>query len=279
LLLTNEVLHSDETHLQVINGPGKSAQSKSYMWLYRTSSDAKNSIILYEYQPSRSAMHPDKFLDGWSGFLHADGYSGYHSLEKNGNITVIGCIAHARRKFNDALKGIAEKDLSTSAAYIGKKYCDKLFSIEADIKNLTSENRYNERLKRSRPVMDEFFLWLNAESYSKGLHGNAVNYTLKQWKYLERYLIDGRLEISNNRAERSIKPFVIGRKNWLFSNTPKGAKASAIIYSIVETAKENDLNPYDYLTYIFRQAPNLDLHNSEHLNSLMPQYFKNTARA
>ena len=273
------MLHSDETHLQVINGPGKSAQSKSYMWLYRTSSDAKNSIILYEYQPSRSAMHPDKFLDGWSGFLHADGYSGYHSLEKNGNITVIGCIAHARRKFNDALKGIAEKDLSTSAAYIGKKYCDKLFSIEADIKNLTSENRYNERLKRSRPVMDEFFLWLNAESYSKGLHGNAVNYTLKQWKYLERYLIDGRLEISNNRAERSIKPFVIGRKNWLFSNTPKGAKASAIIYSIVETAKENGLNPYDYLTYIFKQAPNLDLHNSEHLNALMPQYFKNTARA
>jgi Transposase and inactivated derivatives len=277
-LLTCEVIHSDETHLQVINEPGKSAQSKSYMWLYRTSGDARNPIVLYEYQPSRRSTHPDKFLDGWSGFLHADGYSGYHSLEKKCKLTVVGCLAHARRKFNDALKGVVEKDLETSDAYIGKKYCDKLFAIEADLKILSSENRYDERLKRSKPVMDDFFLWLNSENYSKGLLGQAVSYTLKQWKYLERYLMDGRLEISNNRAERSIKPFVIGRKNWLFSNTPKGAKASAIIYSIVETAKENGLNPYDYLTYVFKQAPNLNLHNSEHLNALMPHNFKNVAR-
>ena len=273
-LLTHNVLHADETYLQVINEPGKSAQSKSYMWLYRTSGDAKNPIVLFEYQPSRSASHPDKFLDGWGGFLHADGYSVYHSIEKKRGVTVVGCLAHAQRKFDEALKIIAEKDRPGSDPQIGKNYFQKLFAIERDLKNLTPDERHEERLKRSKPTMDEFFAWLKADEYSKGLMGKAVSYTLKQWKYLERFLLDGRLEISNNRAERSIKPFVIGRKNFLFAYTPRGAKASAIIYSLVETAKESGVDPYGYLTFIFKTAPNCDFKNdSKVLEDLLPCNF------
>jgi len=273
-LLTHEVLHADETTLQVLHEPDKTPQSKSYMWLYRTSGDAENPIVLYEYQPSRSASHPEAFLKGWQGYLHADGYSGYHSLEKKGKITVIGCLAHARRKFDEVLKTNPEKDRENSGAFIAKRYCDRLFNIERTLKTLSADAKHKERLKQAKPVLDEFFTWLNSANYSKGLLGTAVGYTLGQWKYLERYLIDGRLEISNNRAERSIKPFVIGRKNFLFANTPKGAKTSAIIYSIVETAKESGVDPYSYLSSVFKTAPNVDLHNSpDFWESMLPFNF------
>ncbi|MDL2248354.1 IS66 family transposase [Tyzzerella sp. OttesenSCG-928-J15] len=278
-LLEHEVLHCDETTLQVLHEPGKTAQSKSYMWLYRTSGDAKKPIVLYEYQPSRSAVHPENFLMDWKGYLHADGYSGYHSLEKYGNITVIGCLAHARRKFNEALKTIPEKDRENSNAFIGKSYCNQLFDIERDIKTLSPKEKYTQRQKRAKPVLDEFFAWLNSENFSKGILGKAVGYTLGQWKYLERYLLDGRLEISNNRAERSIKPFVIGRKNFLFANTPRGAKASAIIYSMVETAKESGIDPYEYLTYIFKTAPQMDIQNNpDSVSLLLPEKFQEFAK-
>ena len=162
--------------------------------------------------------------------------------------------------------------------FIQNNDCDKLFELERDFADLTSDERYENRLQSSQPLMAELFAWVqSANVVPKSPVGKAVHYALAQRKYLERYLLDGRLEISNNRAERSIKPFVIGRKNWLFANTPKDAKASAVIYSIIETAKENDLNPYDYLCYIFRTAPNLDLQNQEQLDMLMPYYFKTTA--
>ena len=155
---------------------------------------------------------------------------------------------------------------------IGKKFCDKLFSLERDFAKLTAEERFENRQKLSKPVFDEFYKWLEPLNppLKTGLC-TAVVYARNQREYLERYLEDGRLEISNNRAERSIKPFVIGRKNWLFANTPRGAKASAILYSIIETAKENGLNPYEYLTYIFRNAPNWSIQNNfDYLDLLMP---------
>ena len=270
-LLKHEVLHADETTLQVLREDGKTPQSKSYMWLYRTSGDAERPIVLYEYQSGRSATHPENFLKDRKGYLHADGYSGYHTLEKHGNITVTGCLAHARRKFDEALKTIPEKDRAASGAFIGKRYCDRLFGLERDMKKLTFEERYTERQNRAKPILDAFFAWLNSDKYTKGVLGKAVQYTLGQWKYLERYLLDGRLEISNNRAERSIKPFVIGRKNFLFANTSRGAKASAIIYSIVETAKESAIDPYQYLTFIFKNAPNWDFNgNPDFLAALLP---------
>lgn len=269
-LLEQESLHADETTLQVLHEPGKAAQSKSYMWLYRSGRDMPHPIVLYEYQPSRKASHPEAFLKDFKGYLHTDGYSAYHGLPDD--IVVVGCWAHLRRKFDEALKAMPNKNRVGSSALRGKRYCDRLFEIERGLDGRTPEERCHERRLSSKTLMDEFFYWVNSLNVlpKTGL-GQALNYARSQQRYLEHYLLDGRLEISNNRAERSIKPFVIGRKNWLFANTPKGATASAVIYSIMETAKENGLNPYAYLTYIFKNAPNLQIGDSpDVLESLMP---------
>ena len=272
MLCKQEVLHADETTLQVLHEPGKTAQSKSYMWLYRTSGDAKMPIILYEYQPDRRAKHPKEFLTGFKGFLHTDGYSGYHT-ELPEDVVVVGCWSHARRKFDEALKGLTEKDREGSLSHKGKQYCDKLFKIEKRLKDIPPGDRKSERQKQAKPVLDEFLTWLKSVNpVPKSGLGKAVYYALEQWKYLERYILDGRLEISNNRAERSIKPFVIDRKNFLFANTVKGARGSAVMFSIIETAKENGLNPYTYLTYIFKTAPNVDMEDPEMLKTLLPDH-------
>lgn len=255
-LCSHDVLHGDETVLQVLKEPGKAAQSKSYMWLFRTSGEAKHQIILYDYQPDRKHTHPEEFLKGFSGYLHADGYEGYHKLPEN--ITVIGCWAHMRRKLVEAMKALPKDKQADSNAAKGVEYCDKLFHLERQFALLTPEDRRRERERLSKPLMDEFYDWIgNLNALPKILLGRAVQYAQTQRKYLERYLLDGRLEISNNRAERSIKPFVIGRKNWIFCNTPNGARASAVYYSLIETARENGLNPFEYLSWIFTQVPNL----------------------
>jgi transposase len=254
-LCSREVLHADETTLQVLREPGKTAQNKSYMWLYRTSGDAEKPIVLYDYQPDRRSKRPQAFLKNFKGYLHTDGYEAYHSLSKD--ITVVGCWAHARRKFDEALKTLPESDRGNSKALAGKNFCDKLFDIERALKNLSAEERNKERQQQSKPVLDEFSTWLrNTDAPPKLVLGKAIYYTISQWKYLERFLLDGRLEISNNRAERSIKPFVIDRKNFLFCNTPRGAKASAVMFSIIETAKESGLDPFAYLVHVFKNAPN-----------------------
>jgi transposase len=255
-LCEHNVLHGDETVLQVLKEPGKKAQSKSYMWLYRTSGEAKHQLVLYDYQPDRKHIHPESFLQNFKGYLHADGYSGYHNLPEN--IIVVGCWAHLRRKFFDALKILPKDKQSDSNAAKGVAYCDKLFHFEKQFALLAPDDRLKERKQLSRPVVEEFYNWIEGlAALPNTLLGKAVHYAWSQRKYLERYLIDGRLEISNNRAERSIKPFVIGRKNWLFANTPNGAKASAVYYSLIVTARENGLNPFEYLTWIFTNAPNL----------------------
>lgn len=279
ILCLRSVLHADETTLQVLREPDKPPESKSYMWLYRTSGDANNPIVLYEYQMDRKAEHPKRFLRNFNGYLHADGYEGYHDLSDN--IKVVGCFARTRRKFDEAVKGLSKKDQSGSIAMIGKKFCDKLFSLERDFAELTAEEKFRKRQESSKPVFDEFYKWLGTLNPppKTGLN-SAVVYARNQREYLERYLEDGSLEISNNRAERSIKPFVVGRKNWLFANTPRGAKASAILYSIIETAKENGLNPYEYLTYIFRNAPNWDIRsNVNNLERLMPWFVPDSCKA
>jgi len=254
-LLAHEVLHADETVLQVLREPGKTAQSKSYMWVYRTSGDAVRPIVLLEYQPSRKAEHPKAFLEGWSGYLHADGYEGYHKLPEN--IVIVGCLAHARRKFNDALKLVSPHKRDGCSPLIGKTYCDRLFAIERDLAGLSAQDRCRKRQELAKPILDEFWAWLNSfGDLAKNAFGKAVFYTIGQWKFLVRYLLDGRLEISNNRAERTVKPFVIDRKNFLFAVTPAGAAASAVIFSICETVKENGLNPFEYLTFLFRALPN-----------------------
>jgi hypothetical protein len=190
------------------------------------------------------------------------------------DITVVGCFAHVRRKFDEALKIVPEKGRPDSEAFRGKRYCDKLFGLERDFADLPPDERFAKRQELSKPLMSEFFDWLeNLNTISKSPIGIAVNYALSQRNYLQNYLLDGRLEINNNRAERSIKPFVIGRKNFLFANTPRGAKSSAVMFSLIETAKECGFNPFAYLTYIFINAPNWDIRNNLNALSLLLPWF------
>ena len=251
------MLHADETTLQVLHEPGKSANTNSYMWLYRTSGDTDKHIVLYEYRPTRSGSNAKAFLTGYKGYLHTDGYSGYHNLPED--IVVVGCLAHVRRKFDEALKGLAKEQRKDSAADIGMWYCNALFKLEKKYAPYPPEKRYEARIKYSLPLAQDFLLWAKKESKNilpKMLTGKALNYLSEQWIYLKNVYRDGRLEFSNNRAERSIKPFVIGRKNWLFANVVKGAKASSVIYSIIETAKENGLKPFEYLVFLLENMPN-----------------------
>jgi hypothetical protein len=206
----------------------------------------------------RSSKRPKEFLKGFEGFLHVDGYSGYHSMAKE--IVIVGCLNHVRTKFVEALSVMKAEDRAGTAALVGKEYCDRLFKIERDLSECASEERHRKRQELSKPVLDEFLAWLSQVNVSaKSVTGVAVRYAREQYKYVSNYLLDGRLECSNNRAERSIKPFVIDRKNFLFANTQLGAKSAAVIFSLIQTARENKLNAYDYLTYIFKRAPNTDI--------------------
>ena len=268
-LLKREVLHADETTLQVLHEPGKAPQSDSFMWLYRTSGDTDKPIVLYEYQPGRGGKHPKEFLAGFGGYLHTDGYTGYHSLPEG--ITVVGCWAHARRKFDEAVKSLPKGKAKGSSASQGLAYCNLLFEIEQGLAEKTAEERYHERLKQAKPVLDAMLAWANTRTAApKSALGKAFTYLKEQWPYLTNYLKDGRLELSNNRAERSIKPFVIDRKNFLFANTPKGATGSAIMFSLIQTAIENGLDPYQYLTWLLKTANNADLKNPDIVEKLLP---------
>jgi transposase len=270
-LLKRDIAHADETTLQVLHEAGRSAQSTSYMWLYRSGRDGP-AIVLFEYQPTRAGAHPQAFLKGFRGFLQVDGYVGYEGLT---GVTLIGCWAHARRKFVEATQVLptAERKKGGTHAHTGLDFCNQLFEIERELRDVTPEARLAGRLQRSTVVLDKFRLWLDALSLQvlpKSKLGEAIGYCLNQWPKLRGFLLDGRLELDNNRSERSIKPFVIGRKNWLFANTSKGARSSAIIYSLMETAKENGLHPLTYLTYLFEQLPNLDRKNPDAVDALLP---------
>ena len=278
-LLLAYILHADETSVQVLKEDGKRPEAKSYMWLYRTGCDAERPIVLYDYQPNRKHINAKSFLEGFSGYLHSDGYQAYHNLSSD--ITAVGCWAHLRRKFADILKSIPDYNKPGSLAMCAVEYCDKLFDLEREYAKFPANDnfkaRYEARLEKSKPIMDEFFVWVSGiygkhiMATPKSNMGKSLAYALNQRVQLTNVLCDGRLELSNNRAERSIKPFVIGRKNWLFSNTEKGADASAMFYSLIETAKENRLKPYEYLKYIFETAPNLDLtRNPDSVTALLP---------
>ena len=268
-LLKRAVLHADETTLQVLHEPGKTAQSKSYMWLYRTGGDTDRPIVLYEYQPDRKQENPQKFLTGFRGYLHTDGYSGYHNLPED--ITVVGCWAHARRKFDEAMKSLPKGKAKNSSAAQGLAYCNLLFKIEEGLTDLSPKERCDQRLNQAKPVLDAMLVWANTRAAApKSALGKALTYLKDQWPYLINYLRDGRLELSNNRAERSIKPFVIDRKNFLFANTPSGAASSAVIFSLIQTAMENKLDPFRYLTWLMSSAAEMDLSQPENVQLLLP---------
>lgn len=265
ILLKQDIIMADETSIQVLKEDGKAAESKSFMWIYRSGRYGPG-MVLYEYQPSRARKHPDEFLRDFKGYLTTDGYSAYSDLP---DITNTGCWAHARRKFDEAIKASGGKKKNPKALE-GLEFITKLYDIERDLKELEPQSRYEGRLLQSKPVLEAFLVWLQTtsnESLPKTHLGKAINYCLNQWEPLNAFLLDGRLEIDNNRTERSIKSFVIARKNFLFCVAPYSAKASAITFSLVESAKENGLKPFDYLKYLMEELPNA---TTKDLDKYMP---------
>ncbi|AQS58044.1 IS66 family transposase [Desulforamulus ferrireducens] len=266
-LLKQAVISADETVIQVLKEEGKSPTSESRMWVYCSGNTGNPPVVLYEYQPTRSGEHARRFLEGFRGMLQTDGYAGYNKVAY---VTRCGCWAHLRRKYEEAMpkKGAIEG----SAAAIGFQYCNRLFDIEAELENLTADERKKQRQEQSRPVLEAYWAWVETVKPLEGSKlGEAITYSINQKEALCEFLNDGRIEISNNRAEQKIKPFVTGRKAWLFADTKKGAQSSAIAYSIVESAKANKINPYMYLVHIFQTMPGLDFKNdSTVLERLMP---------
>jgi len=252
ILLASPVDHADETVIQVLKEDGKTPQSESRMWVYATGNTGQPPVILFEYQPSRSGAHAKRFLTGFTGYLITDGYIGYSSVE---NVVHCGCWQHAKRKWTDALPKTKDKQ---GVALKGFEFCEKLFALERAFANMSPEERLKQRQKLSKPVLEAYFKWLDTVDPLGGSRlAEAVIYARNQREPLSSFLLDGRVEISNNRAENAIRPFCVGRKNFLFADTVPGAQSSAVAYSIIETAKANGLNPYQYLLYLLSELPSV----------------------
>lgn len=240
------VIHADETVVQVLKEDGKPATSESRMWVYASGRYCTEPIRFFEYQPDRSGKHPATLLKDFSGCLVTDGYAGYAQVT---GATRCGCWAHMRRKWREAMpKGATT---ATSKAAIGYEYCNKLFALERKFETFFPKTRQQARQAQVEPLLDVYWAWvdkLEAEPGSK--LGEAVAYARNQRAFLNAFLRHGEVDISNNIAENAIRPFVVGRKNWLFCDTPKGAEASAVVYTLVETAKANGLDPFRYLNYV-----------------------------
>ncbi len=255
--LSADYLQADETRVQVLKEDGKAATSDKWMWLIR-GGPPDQTVVLFEYDASRSEEVPLRLLDGFSGTLQTDGYAGYNKVCRDYDITRIGCWDHARRKFMDASKAAPakKKGSSVSKADVAIGKIRKLYLIEDKIKDLADAEKKDQRQQLSVPLLDEFQDWLN-QNLSKvpkdSLTYKAIYYTLNHWEMLTGYCENGKLNISNALAENAIRPFAVGRRNWLFSDTPRGAKASATCYSLIETAKANGLEPYQYIRHVLTQ--------------------------
>lgn len=255
-ILEYDIVGMDETTVQVLKEPGKSPQSKSYIWVQR-GGPPDGPLILYDYDPSRSQSVPSRLLAGYRGYLQTDGYAGYNPVGAQPAITQVGCFAHARRKFHEATKGQIGKHKST-VAWQGMKFIQSLYEIERQYKEAKPEIRYEARHEQASPIIKEMREWLDEvlpQLPPTTLTGKALNYLHSQWPKLIRYLDDGRLRIDNNLVENAIRPFVLGRKNWMFSDTVRGVHAGANLYSLIETAKANGLEPYQYLRRVFETLP------------------------
>ncbi len=260
-LLAGSVIHADETTVQVLHEEGRKAKTKSRMWVYCNAKADGKYMALYDYRPTRAGANAADFLGSFSGCIVCDGYDGYNKL--GSGISRAGCWAHARRKFIEAEPTDPELKKSSAAAE-GVKWCDRLFALErrCDGKDadgnqisppISYEERHRYRQEESKPLVDAFFAWLETVSPAGGSAlAKAVQYALNEKKYLYTFLSNPRIEISNNRAENAIRPFVVGRKNWLFSDSAKGAASSAMLYSLTVTARQNGLNVEEYLTELLR---------------------------
>jgi len=252
-LRSSRVLHMDETRVQVLSEAGKAATSQSFMWVTR-SGGTDPPIVWYQYEPGRGRDVPLRLLQDFEGHLVTDGYAGYKAITARSGVTGVGCWAHARRKFDEVLKVQGGK--KTGRAQIVLNDIRKLYAIERDIKSLSSADKCEQRQARSKPVVEKLRTWLDKslpEVAPKTTLGKALGYLDHEWSRLVPYLDNGELPIDNNACENAVRPFVIGRKNWLFSQSVKGAEASATIYSLIETARLNGHEPYRYLRYVLTE--------------------------
>ncbi len=268
-LLAYDIVQMDETPVQVLKEPGKRAQSKSYLWLQR-GGPPEQPVILYDYDPGRGAGVPLRLLEGFRGYLQTDGYDGYNAAVASNGLMHMGCMAHARRKFSDAVKAQG-KNRKPGKAQHGLALIQKLYRVEKQAKQLTPLERFDYRQQHATPILERLRRWLD-DSLPQVLPGSAagkaLNYLHNEWDKLTCYLDDGRLEIDNNLAENAIRPFVVGRKNWLFSTSVAGVNASANLYSLIETSKANGLEPYAYLRYLFAELPGAE--TVEAIEALLP---------
>ena len=272
------LINADETPYQVLNEPGRHNTSKSYMWVFKGGQE-NSPALLYQYHRTRSGDAALKFLKDYQGYIQSDAFSGYECLSDKKGITPVGCWAHARRYFVNVVKAKkknrSKKIQPKSLADEALEYIGRLYQIEKEAKanNLDPQEIYLLRQEKAQPVLTSFKTWLDAKqpiTPPKGLLGKAIGYALKHWEKLIVYIEDGRLSPDNNAAENAIRPFVIGRKNWLFAGHPNGAEAGATFYSLVETAKANGLEPYNYLRYIFEKLPLA--HTDQDYENLLPQF-------
>ncbi|MDC9616369.1 IS66 family transposase [Xenorhabdus khoisanae] len=265
--LRNEpLICADETPVQVLHEGDRPAQSKSYMWVYRSGEFAAHPAVIFDYQPSRSGRCVADFLGDYSGYLLTDGYAAYDTLKQ---VRQAGCMAHARRKFTDAQK--VQPGKKAGRAEQGLTYFARLYAIEREARLLSPDERRRLRQEKAEPVLKDFHDWLTEASRTalpKSAIGKAISYTRNQWPKLIVYLEDGHISIDNNVTERDIRPFTTGRKNWLFSTSAEGAFASANLYSLVMTCRANDINPYFYFRYIFTELPKR--HPNDPLHDLLP---------
>lgn len=256
-LYSYHVIQADETPV-LVNHDGRKAGSKSWMWVYRSGHLYQDrQIVLYEYQQTRNASHPREFLKGYDGICVTDGYQVYHTLEKElEELTIAGCWVHCRRRFDEALKLIPKPFQKESKAFLLMKQIQAIYREEGKLNDLSSDERLKQRQAVIKPLVDAFFAYLKTVNVSKkDKFGDAVRYALNQEKYLRVFLTDGDVPIDNNASERAIRGFCIGKKNWQMIDTIHGAKSSAIIYSIVETAKANNLKPFDYVQHLLEEIP------------------------
>jgi transposase len=268
LLLMKKYLQMDETTLQVLNEEEKKATSKSYMWV--RFAPGINPIVLFDYAPGRGGKVPLELLEGFKGTLQVDGYDGYNESCNAYQLIRLGCNDHARRKFFDAFKSNSNKSIGKR----GIGFYKDLYKIEERIKNLSPAERKAVRQAEAKPIMEEFKKWLDSKRGSvtpKSLGGKAISYTLNEWPYLTGYLDNGEVEISNILVENKIRPFALGRKNWLFSASVEGAKSTGILFSLIETAIANEINPFDYLRQVIEKVPHCK--TVEDYEKLLP--FKN----
>lgn len=269
-LLAGPLIRMDETTVQVLNEPGRAAESTSYMWV-RVGGDPPQRIILFDYEPTRHSATPKRLLAGFSGVLLTDGYEGYGAAVREQGLAHAGCWAHARRKFDEALKARAKSKQGGGKAGKGLAFIGKLYQIEHGLKDASAQQRYQARQASAKPIVEELRAWLDASIAQvppTSLTGKALHYLHGQWPKLVRYLDDGHIPMDNNLAENAIRPFVLGRKNWLFANSQAGARSSAAIYSIIQTAKANGLEPFGYLKHVLTQLPKAD--SLEDIEALLP---------